>query len=148
LLTGCRRSEILFMKWEEIDLVQGVLKLPDSKTGARFVPLNATAVEVLRGIPRIKNCPYVIANPQTGKGIQDINKTWRRVRKHTELEGVRLHDLRHTFASRAVDAGLSLVVISKLLGHRNIQTTQRYAHLAFSDALAASNRIAELMPRY
>lgn len=147
LLTGCRRNEILSMKWEQIDLAQGVLKLADSKTGARFVPLNEIAIKVLKKLPRLDNCPYVIANPRTGKGLQDINRTWRRVRKYAKLEDVRLHDLRHTFASRAVEAGLSLIVIGKLLGHKQLQTTQRYAHLAFADALAASNKIASLMPR-
>lgn len=148
LLTGCRRSEILNMKWEQVDLTKGVFKMPDSKTGARYVPLNDSAIKVLRKIPRVGDCPYVIANPRTGKGLQDLNRTWRRVRKYTKLEDVRLHDLRHTFASRAVEAGLSLIVISKLLGHKQLQTTQRYAHLAFEDALVASNRVAEFMPRH
>lgn len=148
LLTGCRRNEIVSMKWEQIDIKQGVLKLADSKTGERYVPLNDAAIKALQKIPRVDGCPYVIANPRTGKGMQDLNRTWRRVRKYTKLEDVRLHDLRHTFASRAVEAGLSLIVISKLLGHKQLQTTQRYAHLAFADALAASNRVASLMPRH
>jgi integrase len=146
LLTGCRKSEILAMKWEDIDLRKGVLTLHDSKTGMRMVPLNHSAIDVIKKIPRVGDCPYVIANPRTGKGMNDLNRTWRKVRKYTKLEDVRLHDLRHTFASRGVEAGLSLIVISKLLGHKQLQTTQRYAHLAFSDALAASNRVAELMP--
>ncbi|MES2985315.1 MAG: site-specific integrase [Pseudomonadota bacterium] len=146
LLTGCRKSEILAMKWQDIDLRQGVLTLHDSKTGMRMVPLNHSALDVIKKIPRVGDCPYVIANPRTGKGMNDLNRTWRRVRKYTKLEDVRLHDLRHTFASRGVEAGLSLIVISKLLGHKQLQTTQRYAHLAFADALAASNRIAGFMP--
>lgn len=123
---------------ETYNLVKNYIMISDVRTRHAIGELVAS----------IEGCPYVIANPRTGKGIQDVNRTWRRVRKATELEDVRLHDLRHTFASRAVDAGLSLIVISKLLGHRHISTTQRYAHLAFADALAASNKIAELMPRH
>jgi integrase len=144
LLTGCRRGEIQFMKWEYIDWQQKVLRLPDTKTGARCVALNDRTITVLDKIPRTGS-PYVIVNEKTGKPVQEMQKPWRRIREAAGIEDVRIHDLRHTFASRAIAAGLSLTTLGKLLGHSQPLTTQRYAHLAFTDQLIASNQVAKFM---
>jgi integrase len=131
ILTGARLREILHLRWEQIDLERGLLLLPDSKTGKKAIVLNAPAIAVLAGLPRVG--AYVIAGQNAGtdheKPRADLNKPWRSVRMRAELDGVRLHDLRHTHASIGAGAGLGLPIIGKLLGHTKASTTQRYAHL-------------------
>jgi Phage integrase family/Arm DNA-binding domain len=129
LLTGARSGEILTLKWQYVDFDRAVLHLPDSKTGQKTIFLNTAAVEVLRAIPRHKNTPYVIAGHKPGVAVTNIHAPWHRIRTLAELEDVRIHDLRHSFASVAAASGASLLMIGKLLGHTNAMTTQRYAHL-------------------
>lgn len=129
-LTGARLSEILTLKWEYINLEQGTLELPDSKTGAKSIYLNEPAKDILSEIVRQADNPYVICGSKQGGHIVNLQKSWRRVRERAKLEDVRLHDLRHTFASIAVSSGMSLPVIGALLGHSQPRTTARYAHLA------------------
>lgn len=128
ILTGCRLREIQTLKWEYVH--DGYLALPDSKTGAKRVPLGQTAQNVLKSILPTPNNPYVIQGSKTGSHWTDLERPWRRIRSRIGLTDVRLHDLRHTFASVAVSSGVSLSIIGKLLGHGQIQTTERYAHLA------------------
>lgn len=130
LLTGCRLNEILKLRWQDVDLDSGCLHLPDSKTGKRIVLLNRGALEVLGGLERAEGNPYVIQGRLEGRHLVNLAKPWGRIRKRAGLEGVRLHDLRHTFASFGAGAGLSLPVIGKMLGHSQPATTARYAHLA------------------
>ena len=130
MLTGCRRNEILTLRWEDIDLGAGEIRLRDAKTGARQVALSPGARKVLLALPRKVDNPWVIAGPESGRHLSDLNFPWRVVRKRAGLEDVRIHDLRHSFASRALALGESLTMIGKLLGHRQVQTTARYAHLA------------------
>lgn len=128
LLTGCRLSEIQKAKWS---WVRGnILLLPDAKTGPRRVMLSKSALEVLSALPRLPDNAYIIAGKVEGQFATDLQKPWRRIRKTAKLEDVRIHDLRHTYASLAAAAGHSLPVIGKLLGHTQAQTTARYAHLA------------------
>lgn len=128
LLTGCRLSEIQKAKWS---WVRGnILLLPDAKTGPRRVMLSKSALEVLSALPRLPDNPHIIAGKVEGQFATDLQKPWRRIRKTAKLEDVRIHDLRHTYASLAAAAGHSLPVIGKLLGHTQAQTTARYAHLA------------------
>ena len=141
LFTGARRGEILELQWKHVDLAVGVLRLPDSKTGQKTVHLNAAAVEVLTALPRITGNPYVIVGKKEGSHMVNITKPWMRIRKLIGLEDVRLHDLRHSFASVIASSGGSLVMIGKLLGHTQAQTTQRYAHL-FDDPLKKLNEEA------
>jgi integrase len=149
ILTGCRYSEILTLTWEEVDLEHRCLRLKDSKTGAKTVPLNAHALALLASIERRENNPYVIVGSKEGAHLVNLPKVWRRVSKAASLEDVRLHDLRHTYASVGVAGGFSLPVIGALLGHTQAATTQRYAHLAddplkhATDAIGA--RIAAAM---
>jgi integrase len=145
VLTGARLSEILTLRWEDVDLENCLLRLPDSKTGAKLIYLNAAAIQLLRRIPRMKDNAYVIAGGKPGAHLVELQKPWRRIRAKANLDDVRIHDLRHSFASVAAGTGMSLPMIGKLLGHSQPVTTARYAHLAADPIRAASNLIgAEL----
>ena len=144
MLTGCRKNEILTLRWTDVDLEAGELHLGDAKAGPRTVHLPPTAVRLLKTLPRREGCPWVFPGEDregrfSGGGLDYV---WQAVRTHAELEDVRLHDLRHSFASRALALGETLPVIGKLLGHNDIETTARYAHLARDSIHEAAERIA------
>ena len=141
VLTGARKSEILTLKWEHVEWERGCLRLPDSKTGAKVIPLGAAALEVLSEIPRIEGNPYVIPGLEE-RHFVGLQKTWERIRKRAALVGVRLHDLRHSFASVAVAGGDSLYLVGKVLGHQQARTTERYAHLADDPLKAVADKTA------
>ncbi len=143
LFTGARKGEIVNLRWEWVDLEQGEIRLPDSKTGARTIYLSPQAVDVLRHIPRIVGCPYVIAGLNASKPLGGLQNIWERIRKQAGLEHVRLHDLRHNYASEAVCAGMSLPIVGKMLGHTQAQTTMRYAHLAAEPVKLAAAVVGE-----
>jgi len=145
LLTGCRLNEILRLSWQEVDFDKSCLFLLDSKRGKRTVYLSPPAVELLQNIPREKDHPYVIAGKNKHSHLINLQKPWRRIRKKGGLEDVRIHDLRHTFASVAAAKGLSLPVIGALLGHSQTQTTARYAHLVGQPLLEAVGKVGELI---
>ena len=130
MLTGCRLNEILTLRWDDIDRTAGEFRLRDGKTGARMVPLTPTAETVLAGIARVPDNPWVIVGKKPNTHLSTITADWYRLRAHAGLNDVRIHDLRHSYASRALAAGESLSMIGKLLGHADIQSTARYAHLA------------------
>jgi integrase len=151
LLTGCRKGEILNLRWEHVDFERECLRLPDSKTGAKVVYLNAPARALLRELPRMAESQRVIPPLRRAGTGPAIDKVWSRVRKAAGLSDVRLHDLRHSFASVGAAGGLSLPIIGALLGHKHATTTARYAHLS-ADPLRAANdavgaRIAAAMSR-
>ena len=139
LFSGCRLREILHLRWEWVDLERGLLLLPDSKTGRKTIVLNAPAMAVLADLPRINS--YVIASGTADKPRADLNRPWRAVVSCAGLDGVRIHDLRHTHASFGASAGLGLPIIGKLLGHAQPSTTARYAHLDADPLRRASNTI-------
>jgi integrase len=141
ILTGARLSEILTLKWAHVDFENAVLRLPDSKTGAKLIFLNAAAIALLQTIPRLQGNPYVIVGKRPGARLINLQKIWRRLRKQASLNDVRIHDLRHSFASVAVGSGMSLPMIGKLLGHTQPATTARYAHLAADPMRAASDLV-------
>ena len=143
MLTGCRCGEIVTLRWEDVDLETGELRLRDAKTGPRQVALSPAAVRVLSAIPRHADNPWVIAGRRPDTRIGNLNPSWLVVRARADLEDVRLHDLRHSFASRALALGESLSMIGKLLGHRKVQTTARYAHLAQDSVKASAAKVAE-----
>ena len=143
MLTGCRKSEILTLRWEDVDLDAGELRLRDAKTGARAVAISPSARRVLEGLPRVPGNPWVIASTKPGRRVTNINSPWLLIRARAGLNDVRIHDLRHSFASRALALGESLPMIGKLLGHRKVQTTARYAHLALDSVKASAARVAE-----
>ena len=142
LLTGCRRNEILSLRWADVGLDRGELNLADSKTGARSVCLSPAAVKVLTDLPRVRGNPWVIPGRKPGTHMQDLGDAWETVRGRADLGDVRLHDLRHSFASRALALGESLPVIGKLLGHTQVETTARYAHLARDSVRESAARVA------
>ena len=138
ILTGCRLGEIQTLKWDFVDLKDKVLRLPDSKTGEKTIYLGEDAIAVLKAIKRIEGNPYVTTGKKDGEYLTDLQKPWRRIRKRAGLEDIRIHDLRHTFASYGVGLGQSLPILGKLLSHTQAQTTARYAHLA-DDPVRAAN---------
>ena len=143
LFTGCRLREILNLRWTEIDFERGLLLLPDSKTGRRAVVLNAPAIELLKSLPGVGD--LVIAGDDPKKPRNDLKRPWDLIKLHAELEGVRLHDLRHTHASVGAGEGLSLPIIGKLLGHKHQDTTARYAHLADDPTRRGSELIGAVL---
>ncbi|MCZ8195753.1 MAG: tyrosine-type recombinase/integrase [Hyphomonadaceae bacterium] len=146
ILTGARRGEIQGLQWREVDLARRSIVLPDarSKTGARRIPLSDAAIEVLEGIKR--NGDYVFpanrANAASGHTV-GLPRAWRAIREEAGLEDLRIHDLRHSFASFAAEAGASLQLIGKALGHTQMRTTERYAHLRDDPLNALVNEIGE-----
>jgi integrase len=141
IFTGCRRGEILTLRWQHVDIENACLRLVDSKTGARTVHLNAPALELLSVLERQDGNPFVIVGAKPGTHLVNLKKPWQRTRKKAVIEDVRLHDLRHSFASVAVGLGEGLPMIGKLLGHTQVQTTHRYAHLATDPVKAAAERV-------
>ena len=146
LLTGARVGEILSLRWSDVDLAGGALRLPDSKTGRKTILLPELAVEILKAWPRFAGSPFVF--PGEGHGVRkgqhrvSLTDPWAWVRCRARLADVRLHDLRHSFASVAVSDGQTLPVIGALLGHTQAATTQRYAHLMDDPLRAASDATA------
>lgn len=143
LLTGCRLSEIQTLRWDYITTFH--LELPDSKTGARRIPLSGDARAVLEDLPRTPGNPYVIEGKLPDSHITDLQHPWRRLRHAAGLDDVRIHDLRHTFASIAAMNGIDLLTIGRILGHSNFQTTQRYAHLADEGVRRAADQVSGLL---
>jgi integrase len=143
IFTGARLREILHMRWSDIDFDHGFVRLPDSKTGQKAIILNGPAIAILTELPRLG--AYVIAGNSAGskdeKPRADLKRPWKALAKRAGLEGVRVHDLRHTHASYGAGAGLGLPILGKLLGHKRASTTQRYAHLDADPLRNASNRI-------
>lgn len=131
LLTGLRRSELLGLRWQDVDLMRREIRLSDTKAGrAHRVPLSAPAVEILNGLPRMLRNEYVFPGSVPGRPLVNIAKSWRRVRKAAGLEDVRLHDLRRTVGSWMAASGASLPLIGKVVNHSNASTTPIYARLA------------------
>jgi integrase len=129
ILTGARLREILNAKWERVDFERGIIHLPDSKTGAKPIYLSAAAQAILSGLARLEGNPHVIPGERDGAPRADLKKPWAAITKAAGLEGLRIHDLRHSFASFGAGASLGLPIIGKLLGHAQAATTHRYAHL-------------------
>lgn len=142
LLTGARVGEILSLRWQDIDFERRCLHLADSKTGEKIIPLGTPAVELLAAAPRIAGNPYVCPGDREGQPLVGLTRIWYRIRERARLTDVRIHDLRHSFASVGAGGGLSLPILGALLGHSQPQTTQRYAHLAADPLLQAADRIA------
>jgi integrase len=138
LLTGARVRELLDAKWSDVDVGRRSWLIPTSKTGKpRHVPLSTPALAIIEALPRFKDCPFLIPNPDTLKPFVSIKHSWQRAIKVAKLPGLRIHDLRHSAASFMVNSGVDLFAVGKVLGHASYQSTQRYAHLANDTLLAA-----------
>ncbi len=143
IFTGARLREILHLRWEHVDIGAGLLRLPDSKTGEKSIILNPPAIAVLQRLPRLGGNPYVIPGDVDGQPRADLKGPWSMVRGLAKLDGVRIHDLRHTLASHGRAAGLSLSLVGGLLGHRNQNTTAGYAHLWDDPLREAAQKVGD-----
>jgi integrase len=144
LNTGMRKSEILGLRWQDVDFVRGFILIGDSKSGkSRKLPMNKTVFEALRGIQRRSD--YVFFNPETETHIKGVTRLFAAALKTAEIRGVRLHDLRHTAATKMVEAGVDLVTVSKILGHSSIQMTMRYAYPTPENMRMAVSRLGEML---
>ncbi len=142
LLTGCRKGEALTLQWPWVDFERSCLRLPDSKTGAKVVPLGEPAVRLLESLPRVSGNPHVFPGAKEGGHLIGLQKIWARIRSEADLSDLRLHDLRHHFISVGASSGESLYILGKVAGHKQASTTQRYAHLADDPVRGAADRIA------
>lgn len=138
LLTGCRKSEVLTLRWDDVDLETGHLHLSDAKAGARSVALNKAAKVVLRDLAIARTSNYVFPSRDSGKHLSDLGKVWRDIRSNAGLDDVTIHDLRRSFGSTAHAAGVDIYMIRELLGHRDLRTTQIYVRVADKARQAAS----------
>lgn len=143
IFTGARLREILHARWSEVDFERGMILLPESKTGRKPIYLSAAALAVLAKIPRQPDNPYIIPGRKAGQPRADLNKPWAGLRRVAGLVGVRVHDLRHTFASFGAGASMGLPIIGKLLGHAQPSTTNRYAHLDVDPLRRAADQIGD-----
>jgi integrase len=144
LLTGGRKGEIAGLAWREVDLDRGVIKLGAArgKTGERTIMLSAPATALIAARPR--DSAFVLPSPtDAGKPIVGLQKVWARVRARAQLPDLRLHDLRHSFASFAADDGASMAMIAKSLGHTQSRTTERYAHLGDDPVRQLAERVGQ-----
>jgi integrase len=140
MLTGARKSEILGLRWAWIDFDRGCLRLPDGKTGAKTVPLASAALALLSDLRQEMRSDFVLPAAKGGEHFAGLQKAWEWVRIRAELPGVRLHDLRHSFASFAIADGNTLFMVGKVLGHKQARTTETYAHLADDPVRAVADR--------
>lgn len=139
-MTGCREQEILSLRWDAVDFERGYLRLADSKTGKSVRPLGQSAAAILEELPRIQGHPHVLPGLRPNQHLTEIKRVWYAVRHAAKLDDLRLHDLRHSFASVPATSGESLLVVRSLLGHKNVATTERYAHLADDPVKRAADR--------
>ncbi len=140
ILTGARKREVLDARWEDFDFENRRWRIPVTKSGKpRTVPLSDGTLKLLAQVPQRDACPFIFANPKTGKPYVSFFNSWNKARKIAGLTDVRIHDLRHSFASFLVNAGRSLYEVQRILGHTQIKTTQRYAHLSQDTLIDAAN---------
>ena len=143
--TGARKGEIVSLRWDEVDFDRGYLALANSKTGAKIIPVGAPAMEVLAKLPRIDGSSFVFPATSGTNAFQGVDKVWRRVRTLAGFPKLRLHDLRHSYASAGLARGDTLSVIGAILGHKDVKTTSRYAHLAADPVKKAADDISRGM---
>ena len=147
LLTGARKREVLTARWADIDLEQRLWRIEFNKTGkTRHVPISDGLLALLEKLPRREGEQYLFTSPKTGKPFVSIFHSWDTARRKAGLQDVRIHDLRHSFASYVINAGRSLYEVQKLLGHTQVKTTQRYAHLSHESLLSAADTAATSVP--
>jgi integrase len=141
ILTGARLREILHARWETVDLERGIIHLEDSKTGRKPIYLSAAALSVLSDLPRVEGNQHLIPGEKDGASRADLKRPWAAIRKEAKLGSVRIHDLRHSFASIGAGASMGLPIIGRLLGHSQPQTTAKYSHLQADPLRRAADTI-------
>lgn len=147
IMTGARKREVLDAKWEDFNIEQRIWRIPLAKSGkARHVPISDGVLSLLDLVPHHDDCAYVFANPKTKLPFVSVYCSWHTARKSVGMPELRMHDLRHSFASFLVNSGRSLYEVQRILGHTQIKTTQRYAHLSQDSLLAAANEISKAVP--
>jgi len=140
LLCGCRKRELLDAEWSHFDLPRRLWRIPISKSGrARHIPLSEGVLTLLEQVPRFDDCPYLVANPKSKRPYVSIFASWDTARNRAGLPDVRMHDLRHSFASFLINGGRSIYEVQSILGHTQLKTTQRYAHLSQTTLLDAAD---------
>lgn len=145
LLLGCRKRELLDSKWDQFDLERRLWRIPLCKSGkARHVPISDGVLQLLAQLPRWKGCPYLVPNPKTKLPYVSVYYSWNSARKAAGMPELRMHDLRHSTASFLVNSGRSLYEVQRILGHSQLQTTQRYAHLSQTTLLEAVDSVANV----
>lgn len=147
ILTGARKNEVASLRWEEVDFDTEYLRLSDSKTGQKLIPLSTPAIKILENTKNHHSSKYVFPASSGDSFYQGTPKVWNKIRELADLQDVRLHDLRHSFASVAVSEGASLPIIGSLLGHSDSFTTQRYAHLQENPVRIAGEATARTIER-
>jgi integrase len=142
ILSGCRKREVLDAKWKDFDFQRRIWRIPTPKTGkARFVPISDGLINLLNDVPRGNGSEWVFPNSTTNKPFVNFFCAWDNARKKAGLSDVRVHDLRHSFASFLVNSGRTLFEVQRILGHSQVKTTQRYAHLSHDTLLDATNAV-------
>lgn len=141
--TGARRGEVLGLHWSYVDFENALLRLPDSKTGRKTIPLGPAALQILADLPRMAGTEYVFPAARGHGPYRGLTKLWFKVRESAGLPDLRIHDLRHAFASVGASSGLSLYLIAKALGHRDQATTQKYAHVRNDPVAGAAAQIEQ-----
>jgi integrase len=147
IFTGARRGEILGLLWAHVHIERAALFLPDSKTGRKTIHLNEPALVVLASLPRLADNPFVICGAKRGEALKDLIAPWHDLRERAGITDVRLHDLRHSFASVAASQGVPLAVLGRLVGHQTLRTTERYAHIFSGSIRAANDQIGQSLAR-
>jgi len=147
MLTGCRRNEIESLRWSEIDLERGFVSFGKSKTGAKVIPFSKAALEIIKAQPRLLSCDFVFPSLKINDWYKGLPKIWNEVRNRTGLHDVRIHDLRHNFASILASNGASLPMIGAMLGHTQAETTARYAHLTNHTLSDLAEKAAQLLEK-
>lgn len=144
IFTGARHKEVLNARWTDINFEKAQWRIEFNKSGkTRYVPLSDGAITLLRGVERVPGVDHIFFNPVTRSAYVNIYHAWNRVRKAAGIRDVRVHDLRHSYASFLVNQGRPIYEVQKILGHSNVKTTQRYAHLSHETLLAATNVVSE-----
>ena len=149
LLTGARKREVLDAKWTDFNLDTRIWTIHINKTGRpRHIPISDGLQRLLERLPRFDNCEWLVPNPRTGKPFVSVFGAWNTVRTKAGLPEVRIHDLRHSFASFLINSGRSLYEVQKILGHTQVKTTQRYAHLSQDSLREAANTAFSKLPDF